>query len=163
MARVKLSTTVVAPIELVFETVAHIENFAKALPQLIGYEFLSEQETGVGTRFIETRESVGKETRTELEVSEYVANEYVRLVADENGTVWDTLFSFRTRVDRMKGEVTEIKVVMNARAHAWGPRLLNPIMRKMFKSAIGNDMDNVRQYCERLHRGEPGVIEEDAL
>lgn len=157
MARVKIFTTIEAPIELVFDTIAHIENFAKALPQLIGYEFLTDQKTGLGTRFIETRESVGKETRTEFEVTEYVPNERVRLTTDTNGTVWDTLFTVTTRTDRLKGEVTDLRVVMNAKAYEWGPRLLNPIMRKMFKSAIGNDMDNVRGYCQRIHAGLPGV------
>lgn len=155
MARVKLSLTIEAPIDLVFETIAHIENFAKALPQLTGYEFLSDQHSGLGTRFIETRDSVGKETRTEFEVTEYIANERVRLVTDTNGTVWDTLFTLSTRTDRLKGEVTEVKIVMNAKAYEWGPRLVNPIMRKMFKSAIGNDMDNVKAYCQRIHAGLP--------
>ena len=54
--------------------------------------FLSEVRTGVGTRFRETRLMHGKERSTELEVTEYVENERVRMVADTDGTVWDSVF-----------------------------------------------------------------------
>lgn len=71
-----------APIERVFSTVAHIENFAKAVPQIVATEFLTDVTSGVGTRFRETRLMHGRETTTVLEVTEYAENERVRIVAD---------------------------------------------------------------------------------
>ena len=49
-----------APVEEVFNTVAHIEAFRNALPHIIDVEFLTDQQTGAGTRFRETRLMNGK-------------------------------------------------------------------------------------------------------
>ncbi len=47
----KTERKIAAPPEKVFELVAHIDEFSKAVPHIIDVEFLSEQRTGVGTRF----------------------------------------------------------------------------------------------------------------
>ena len=76
------------------------------------FEFLSDTHTGVGTRFRETRVMKGKEQPTELEITEYIENERVRMVADSHGTVWDTVFSVA-----LYGDGTRLTMVMDARAY----------------------------------------------
>src|SRR6185503_18070772 len=96
-----VTRTVNAPPEVVFRTVADIRQFSKAVPGVVKYEFLSEVQSGVGTRFRQTRVRDGKEATTELEVTEYVENARVRLVTDDkHGTVWDTVFAVRAEDDR---------------------------------------------------------------
>ncbi len=56
-----------ASIDLVFKTVSDINNFSKAIPDIINVEFLSNVKSGIGTRFRETRLMNGKEAMTELE------------------------------------------------------------------------------------------------
>lgn len=85
MGSTTVTRTIAAPADKVFQTVAHIEEFSKALPHIVGVEFLTETHTGVGTRFRETRVMRGREGKTELEVTEYVANERIRLVSDVEG------------------------------------------------------------------------------
>jgi ribosome-associated toxin RatA of RatAB toxin-antitoxin module len=51
-----VTRTIDAPIDVVFATVSDINNFSKAVPHITKVEFLSEQKTGVGARFEETRE-----------------------------------------------------------------------------------------------------------
>lgn len=91
MTRMTVHRTINAPIEVVFKTVAEIENFSKAVPHITKIEFLTECKKGPGTKFRETRLMKGKEATTELEVTEHVENERVRLVAGSHGTVWDTV------------------------------------------------------------------------
>ncbi len=144
MATTTVSRIIRAPIERVFDTVAHIESFSKALPHIVNVEILSEQRSGVGTRFRETRLMGKKEATTELEVTEYVENERIRLVTDTHGTVWDTVFT----VAPAEGGI-ELKMVMDARAHKLLPKLLNPLFKGMIAKFIEKDMDAVKSYCEQ--------------
>ncbi len=127
-----------------FETVADIRNFSKAVTDIVDVEFLSDQKSGVGTRFKETREINGREASTELEVTEYEQNDHIRMVSDSHGTVWDSLFS----VKRINGN-TELTLVMDANAYKFLPKLLNPVMRYFIKKEIAKDMDAVKLYCEQ--------------
>ena len=143
MAEITLVRSINAPIDMVFKTVADIGNFSKAIPGIVKVEFLSEQQSGVGTRFYETRLMKGKEASTELEVTEYIENEHVRIVSDTHGTVWDTIFTVEPA-----GESVKLEMTMDARAYKLMPKLMNPLVMKMISNAIESDMDSVKHYCE---------------
>ncbi len=87
MTRTIVTRMIEAPIDLVFRTVSEIENFSKAVPHIVNVEILTDQRKGVGTRFRETREMDGGQATTELDVTEYEENDYVRLVANSHGAV----------------------------------------------------------------------------
>jgi len=131
----------------VFDTVAHIDNFAKAVPSIIGTEVLSDVQSGVGTRFRETRLMRGKETTTELEITECVENDRVRMVADAGGTIWDTVFEVSPESGHVK-----LTVAMDARAYKFLPKLVNPFIKGFVQKAIESDMDAVKTYCEATAR-----------
>ena len=143
MPRMIVNRTIAAPIDLVFRTVAEIEHFSKAIPDIVKIEMLSDVNKGVGTRFRETRLMRGKEVSTELEVTEYVENERVRIVTDTHGTVWDTVF-----VVKEADGATELTMTMDAKAYKLLPRLMNPLICGMIKKAVAKDMDAVKSYCE---------------
>jgi len=143
MAPIQISLKIDAPAPLVFDTIADIRNFSKAVADIVRVEFLSDQESGKGTRFNETRKMGNKEFSNVMEVTEYVKNEKIRIVSDSHGTVWDSLFT----VADTDGK-TELKLVMDARAHQWLPRLLNPFMKGMIRKAIKKDLFAVQKYCE---------------
>ncbi len=156
MTRITISRTIHAPIERVFTTVADIRQFSQAIPHVAAFEFLSDVTSGVGTRFRETRRMKGKETTTELEVTEYIENSRVRMVADSHGTVWDTTFT----VTFADGNRT-LTLTMDAKAHALLPKLINPLVQGMFKKNIARDMDFVTSFCEHTqheaHRTEEDI------
>lgn len=143
MAQYTATRLIAAPIDQVFETVAHVENFEKALPHITSVEFLTPTHTGVGARFRETRVMRGRPSTTELEVTEYVANERIRLIADEGGTVWDTVFSVRENAEH-----TELSMVMDAQPYRLTARVINPLISGMVGKAVEADMDAVKDYCE---------------
>ena len=144
MTRTIITRNINAPIALVFKTVADIGEFSKAIPHIVKVEYLSKITSGVGTRFRETRLMKGKETPTELEVTEYVENERVRLVADSHGTVWDTIFTV-TR----EGDHTKLTMTMDARSSRLITRIVVFMISGMVKKAIEGDMDSVKAYCEK--------------
>lgn len=143
MSRVTVTKTINAPLELVFQTVAEIENFSKAIPHIVNVEFLSENKTGIGAKFRETRIMIGKEASTVLEVTEYSENERIRLVSDESGTIWDSIFTVKT-VDG----TTELTLVMESRPYKTMARILNPFTAFMVRKGVVSDMDAVKKYCE---------------
>ena len=148
MATMTVTRRINAPIDLVFRTVSQINEFSSAIPHIVNVEFLTEQQIGVGTRFRETRLMNGKEVQTELEVTEHVENDRVRLVTDSHGTVWDTLFTVRS-----DGDATELTMVMESRPHTLAARMMNPLIGGMIKKAVEKDMDLVQVCCENQESG----------
>lgn len=143
MSRTVVTTTIAAPVEEVFETIANVESFQQAVPHIVDIRFLSERRAGVGTRFRETRVTKGKEATTDLEITECVANQRLRMVADSHGTIWDSEFAVRP----VPGG-TELTLTLDAHAHQVVAKLMNAMVMPMIRSAIEADLESVKQYCE---------------
>ena len=143
MSTITVTRSINAPIDVVFRTVAHINEFSQAVPHIVNVEFLTEQHTGAGTRFRETRLMHGKEAVTELEVTEYVENDHVRIVTDSHGAVWDTIFTVSSN-----GGPTELTMVMESRPYKLAAKVMNPLIGGMIRKAVEKDMDLVQEYCE---------------
>ena len=144
MSRIIVTRTIDAPIDLVFQTVADERRLSQVLPHIVNVEFLSDVRAGVGTRFRETRLMNGKEATTELEVTEFVENEHVRLVTtDSLGTTWDTVFA----VTADNGG-TKLTMTMDARADKWLAKVFVFVIRSMIKRAVERDMDLVKRFCD---------------
>ncbi len=114
------------------------------MPEIVKVEMPAGDKPAAGTRFRETRRMKNKEITTELEVTEYIENQRVRMVADSYGTVWDTVFSVRP--DK---EQTILTVVMDARAYKLLPKLMYPLIRPMVQKSIERNMEFVKIYCEK--------------
>ena len=143
MGSIATTRQVQAPVARVFDVVAHIENFQKAVPDIVGIEFLSETRSGVGTRFRETRRMGKREATCDLEVTEYEPEQHVRIVSNAGGTIWDTVFRVTP-----KGDGTELSMVMNDKPYKLLARLFTPLIRPMVRKAVEKDMDAVKQFCE---------------
>ena len=144
MSRTTVTRTIDAPLESVFEAVSRVENFQKAVPEIIKVEFLSEVTSGVGTRFRETRLMGKKEASTELEITECVPNEHVRIVSDTAGTHWDSVFT----VKPASPSGVELTLVMDAKAQTMSAKLMNPLIKGVIEKALERDMDAVKAFCE---------------
>lgn len=145
MIRTAVSRTIDAAPEVVFSIVSDISNYSEAVPHLVRVEFLTDQRVGVGARFRETRVMRGREATTEIEVTEFVANERVRMVSDEGGTIWDTVFTVTPLGD---GGGARLDMVMDARPYRILSRLMAPLIKGVVAKAIAADMDAVKAYCE---------------
>ena len=148
MPSVTVTRVIESSADVVFRTVADIGRFSQAVPHIVNVEFLSELRSGVGTRFRETRVMDGREASTELEVTEYVENDHVRIVSETGGAIWDTVFTVSPA-----GEGTELTMVMDARPQTLSARLAVPLMLRMVKGAVAKDMDAVKAFCERPENG----------
>ena len=143
MTRVVVIREIRAPIDFVFRSISNISQLPQTVPEIEKVEFLSENQSGIGTRFRETRLINGKESITDLEVTEYAQNEYIRMKADSHGIVWDSLF----KVEKA-GEFTQLTLTMDAKAQQLLPKLLNPLMKRMYKRGLEKHVDALKSYCE---------------
>lgn len=144
MPRTTVTRTIQAPVHVVFNTISDIRQFRQAIPHIVKIEFLTSQQSGVGTRFNETRTMRGREITTPQEVTELVENDHVRMVSDTHGTVWDTVFTVRP-VDSH----TELTLVMEARPYKLMPRIMNQLIKGMVRKAIEQDLDLLKAFCEK--------------
>lgn len=143
MSRRSTSRQINAPITAVFDAITNIEKFPEKNPDIVSVEILSDQKTGVGTRFRETRRMGKREGVTELECTEYVENERVRFVTDQGGTIWDSVYTTQT-ID----SETLLTLEMEARPHQLMAKIVVPIMLGVISKAVEKDMDGVKTYCE---------------
>lgn len=143
MRRWTISRTIHAPVHRVFNTVADASQFSRAIPHIVSIEFLSELKFGLGTRFRETRLMNGKPVTTELEVTEFVPDSSIRLVANTHGTIWDTLFTVAAT-----GKDAVLGMTMVARTDRLLSKVLNLLIHPMVFRAISRDMDAVKIFCE---------------
>ena len=144
MSRISVTRNIQAPKAEVFETVSKIENFSKAVPDIVEVEFLSEARSGVGARFRETRLMGKRKASTVLEVTEYEENERIRLASDAGGTIWDSVFTVRE-----EGDQTALELTMEARPYKLLAKLMMPLMKGILNKALAADMDAVKAYCEK--------------
>lgn len=145
MITVVVKRRIAARPQRVFEVASAIEGFPDVNPDVLGVEILTPQREGVGVRFRETRRKGRGEMRTELEVVEYDATAMrIRMVTDLGGTVWDTLFTVRPAEGG-----AEVEARMECRAHKLLPRLLNPLLRGLFRKGMEDHLDHFQAYCER--------------
>ncbi|MEM7163946.1 MAG: SRPBCC family protein [Planctomycetota bacterium] len=145
MPQVQVSQTINAPQAVVFDAVTNLSKLHETSPAIVGVEFLTEQKSGVGTRFIETRKHGKQEMKTELEVTEYREPEHARMVADSHGTIWDTVFT----VDGDANQCT-LTLTMDARAHKLMGKIMNTLMKGMFRKGMAKHLDSVKAHCESL-------------
>ena len=143
MKPIRISKTISAPLDVVFRTISDVRNFRAAVPHITNIEFLTEQQVGTGTRFRETRSMKGREHTVELEVAEFIRDDRVRMISDEGGTVWDTVFV----VEQHDDHVTLV-TTMDIRPHRLMARIVSPFIRGMVAKAVEADMDSVKDFCE---------------
>lgn len=144
MKAIQLSRSIDAPARLVFSTISDIRNFSEAVPEIIHTEFMTEQKSGTGTRFKETRSMKGRESTVEIEVAEYVENNRVRMVSEAGGSVWDTLFTVEEA-----GGITRLNMNMDILPQSFIARLFTPLIRGMVVKGVESDMDSVKAFCEK--------------
>ncbi|GAB5418091.1 MAG: hypothetical protein Crog4KO_31710 [Crocinitomicaceae bacterium] len=135
-----------APIDRVFKTISTPDLFKEAIPEITAVEFLSEQHSGIGTKFKETRLMKKREASTVLEIMGQETNSYVRMVSKAGGTTWDSTFSTKA-----EEEGVQLRLVMTATPHNFLARITVRMIRGMLEKALSRDMLAVKEYCELMN------------
>jgi len=144
MPVVRVSAHIGAPADAVFAAITDLAALPDTIPNVVAVEFLTEQRTGAGTRFKETRLMNGKEHVTELEVVEQDdAARTARMVSDMHGTVWDT----RIQVSPADGG-SLAEFAMDCRGKGVVQKVMNVLMQGMFRKGMQAHLDAFKTACE---------------
>lgn len=131
-----------------FRTVAYVEGLPESNPDVLRVEFLGDQKTGVGTRFMETRRMGKRENQTELKITEWDEPRRVRMVTESGGTLWDTVFTIDAQ-----GTACELTVDMQATPRKFAARLMLPLIRGMITKGMNKHIDDLVVFCEQQQAG----------
>ena len=145
MKPVTVSATIAADPDRVYEAIVDIERLTETSPATMSVEFLSEQRSGPGTRYRETRR-MGKTSRDfDLELAACDASaRTARFVSEMEGTLWDTTMKVEPR-----GEGSYVEFTMAAKTRSKLKSLLFSGMRPMFRKGMTRQVDGLKAYCER--------------
>ena len=144
MGRITVTRLINAPVPTVFRTISEIEQFANALPHIVRVEPLNDLRGTVGARFRETRVMSGREISTDLEITELVPNDRIRLETESGGTVWNSLFTVAP-----EGSGTRLTMAMDSEPQGLLAKAMVAMIGGVLQQAIEGDLDMVKAYCER--------------
>jgi uncharacterized protein YndB with AHSA1/START domain len=153
MRQIQAFRTIAAPAQRVFQSVADIREYSKVQPAIVKVEFLTPSQSGVGTRFRETRRMGSRDVATELEVTEHQPPERVRFVSNSGGATWDTLFTVQSGDTPSS---SRLNMTMIAKPNNLLARIMLPLIFGMVRKAVEADLDQVKSACEQLARNEKG-------
>lgn len=143
MNRVTLVEIIEAPAETVWSIISDVERLPDREEAVEKIEFLTDQRTGPGTRFRETRSMGSRSVDTELEITESVPNESIRFVSDTGGTVWDTVYRCHP-----EGSSTHLEIDMDARPQKLRARLMLFLIMPMVRKGMTKHLESLKAYCE---------------
>ena len=144
MAKIEVSLTIRAPREEVFDLTTTVEDYAEVVPTIVGVEFLTEQRSGPGTRFRETRRLGRRATTSELEVADFDQPARVRLVAERAGARRETTLTYLNTRDG-----TDLHLLVDVRPRSVLARVRSWFVRDPLAKDVEAELDAIEAYFER--------------
>lgn len=143
MATYEIRETINAPTDKVFAMFADLPSAADNIESIINIEFLSEQHTGLGTRWKETRKIFGKEQTEEMWISDYQEGRSYTVSSDSCGSDFTTVLDFAP-----SGGGTEVVMTMFVKPRTMMAKVMSPLgffFAGVFKKCMKADIDDLRQ------------------
>jgi carbon monoxide dehydrogenase subunit G len=122
MATVTVSNEIAAPVDRVFQTFTDIEHGTSHVSGIKKLEMITEGPIKVGTRWIETREVVGRLDTAEMEITAFERNRMYTISHNKAGVRIDTTFWFEP-----SGDGTKVTVEFDLDSGGLPPGLLAPL------------------------------------
>ena len=147
MTTVTVATEIAAPVERVFEVFTDLEHSAARVANIRKIELLTVGGPRLGTRWLETREVLGREDTAEMEITAYERNRTYTITHHKAGARIDTVFTFTPDGDR-----TTVRVEFDLQGSGRPPGTLAPVrwaIADKVRDVIGHDLANLKDFIER--------------
>jgi carbon monoxide dehydrogenase subunit G len=148
MATLTASSDVSAPVEQVFEVYTDLAKAVERIPAIVDLELLSEGPFGEGTRWRETRVMFKKKATEEMWVTGFDPPGSYTVDSESHGMRYSSLFSFTP-----EGGGTRVTWAFSGTALTLGTKIMSPIlnllMKGMMKKCMQEDLEALRDACER--------------
>src|SRR5687767_7849944 len=122
MTTVTVDSRVAAPIERVFEVFTDLEHIADRVSNIREIEVLTTGGFKLGTRWLETREVLGRLDSAEMQVTAFERNRTYTITHHKAGTAIETVFTFEPLEGR-----TKVRIEFVLESHGLPPGLLAPL------------------------------------
>jgi carbon monoxide dehydrogenase subunit G len=122
MPTVAVSNEIDAPLDRVFETFTDIEHGPAHVSGIKKLEMMSPGPVHIGTRWLETREILGRLDTVEMEITSFERNRMYTITHHKAGVRIDTTFKFEPAGDR-----TRVTVEFDLGSGGFPPGLLAPL------------------------------------
>lgn len=142
MGTFEIRDTIDAPTDRVFAIFADLPNAQHNIGSILNIEFLSEQRSGLGTRWRETRKMFGKEATEEMWISDWRPGAGYTVSCVSCGCAYETDIAFAP-----SGGGTEVVMRMSIKPQTFMARLMSPLGRLFagtFKKCMLKDIDDLR-------------------
>ena len=124
-----------------------IEHGADHVSGIKGIDLLTPGKFGLGTRWTETREVLGRLDEAEMEITAFETNKAYTITHHKGGVRIDTIFTFEP-----SGSGTKVTVDFDLANQGLPPGLLTPLgwaLGGKIKEALGNDLSDLKSAAEK--------------
>lgn len=122
MVTVTVANKIAAPVDRVFSLFTDLEHCAGLVTGIKKIDMLTSGPFGLRTRWLETREVMGREVTEELEVTAFEMNHAYTVTNDAHGARVDTHFLFEPA-----GAGTEVRIVFSLAPQTFLTMLVSPL------------------------------------
>ncbi len=151
MAKIKASTEINASVQKVFAAFTDIEHGAENVSSIKKLDIMSTGPFNLGTKWLETREVMGRLDDAEMEVTAFERNHTYTLTHRKGGVRIDTVFTFEPLSDNR----TMVSIEFDVNSQGLPPGLLLPFewaMAGKVRHALSDDLDDLKRVIEQVAR-----------
>lgn len=147
MTTVTVTSQIDAPLEKTFAAFTDLERAAQTVAGIRELQLLTPGAFGLGTRWLETREVLGRLDSAEMEVTAFERNKTYTVTHHKAGAKVDTVFAFQP-----SGTGTKVSVEFALENQGLPPGLLTPVswaIAGKVREVLGNDLADMKRTVEK--------------
>jgi uncharacterized protein YndB with AHSA1/START domain len=147
MTTITIATEIAAPVERVFEAFTDLEHSAGRVSNIRAIDVLTVGGFRLGTRWLETREVLGRPDSAEMEVTAFERNRTYTITHHKAGARIDAVFSFEPKAER-----TRVQVEFALEGRGLPPGTLAPVrwaIANKVRDVVGQDLEDLKMFLEQ--------------
>jgi uncharacterized protein YndB with AHSA1/START domain len=147
MTTVTVATEIAAPLDRVFEVFTDVEESAGRVSNIRRTQLLTMGAFKLGTRWLETREVLGREATAEMEITAYERHRTYTITHHKGGARIDAVFTFAPNEGG-----TAVRVEFHLQSGGLPPGTLEVVrwaIADRVRDVIGHDLADLKRFIER--------------
>lgn len=147
MTTVTVTSEVEAPVDKTFAMFTDIEHASEHVSGIKEVQVMTTGAFGLGTRWLETREVMGRLDAAEMEVTAFEKNKTYTITHHKAGAKVDTVFTFQP-----SGAGTKVTIEFALENQGLPPGLLTPVswaIAGKVRDVLGHDLADLKRSVER--------------
>ncbi len=148
MVTVTVSNRIDAPLNKVFALFSDLEHCCELVDGIKKCDVLTTGPFGLRTRWLETREVLGRDVTQELEVTAFEHNHSYTVTNDQHGARVDTQFVFEP-----DGDGTRVNIVFKLEPQSLSSMLISPLgwmVAGKVRKALEDEVLDYKRFAEKV-------------